>query len=122
MKRESAGIVRIELTLDGRRHAQGAALQALKPLPQVPWDRKWRIVIFDIPNHKKKARDGFAATLKRLGFLPIQKSVFIFPYPCEEELEIVADYFEVSENIDTILASRISRQAELLSAFELEKT
>jgi hypothetical protein len=44
-------------------------------------DRKIRIVIFDIPNKSKKARDVFRRKLKELGFSMIQESVFATPFP-----------------------------------------
>src|SRR3989344_3419862 len=33
------------------------------------WDGKWRIVLFDIPEPKKKIRDSLRRKLKALGFL-----------------------------------------------------
>ena len=52
----------------------------------------WRSVMFDVPTHSKQSRDRFAGMLKALGFVHYQKSVFICPHPCEEELEAVAEY------------------------------
>ncbi|MDO8570161.1 MAG: hypothetical protein Q7R97_01080 [Candidatus Daviesbacteria bacterium] len=41
------------------------------------WDRKWRIVIFDIPEEKRVVRDLFRRNLKKWGFNNLQKSVWI---------------------------------------------
>lgn len=41
------------------------------------WDGKWRIVMFDIPEQKRLVRDLFRRNLKKWGFLPIQKSVWV---------------------------------------------
>jgi DNA-binding transcriptional regulator PaaX len=38
------------------------------------WDKKWRIVIFDIPNKKKPARNTLTEKLKKLGFYHLQKA------------------------------------------------
>ncbi|MEK6879451.1 MAG: hypothetical protein AABY22_07590, partial [Nanoarchaeota archaeon] len=40
------------------------------------WDKKWRLVIFDIPEKKSKERHTLSIKLKDLGFYPLQKSVF----------------------------------------------
>jgi DNA-binding transcriptional regulator PaaX len=109
VRKKPGGRAEIELTENGKKAVQTAAIRALRPPVQSVWDRKWRIVIFDVPNFAKRSRDAFAATLKRLGFLPVQKSVFICPYPCEEELEVVADFFGVRDYVDVIVAERITR-------------
>src|SRR3989338_8740607 len=51
------------------------------------WDKKWRVVIFDIPREFNRERDVLRGKLKEFGFYMLQESVFIFPYPCENELE-----------------------------------
>lgn len=42
-----------------------------------PWDRKWRIVIFDIPENKRRIRDLFRRRLKAWGFKNWQQSVWL---------------------------------------------
>lgn len=44
------------------------------------WDRKWRIVIFDIEEKERKNRDYLRIKLKEVGFGMIQESVWISPY------------------------------------------
>lgn len=44
---------------------------------EVDWDGKWRIVIFDIPEQKRVIRNLFRRNLKKWGFKPLQKSVWI---------------------------------------------
>ena len=56
-------------------------------------DGEWRIVIFDIPEKFKKAREALRMKLKELGFLELQKSVFIFPYECEDEINFIVEVF-----------------------------
>lgn len=110
----------IEITEKGKARIARGALFDLKPRRAKKWDRKWRIVLFDVPNHMKSARDAFAATLKSFGFERLQKSVFICPYPCEEELKVVADYFDISECVDIIVAEHISRESEFKKLFDLK--
>lgn len=84
------------------------------------WDKKWRIVIFDIPQEKSLARQKFRRRLKTLGFHPIQKSVYIFPYPCEEEVGLVAEKLEISDYIDLFIAEFPGfKEKELLKFFDL---
>ena len=39
------------------------------------WDKKWRMVIFDVPEKKNKERRALSEKLKDLGFYPLQESV-----------------------------------------------
>ena len=84
------------------------------------WDKKWRIVIFDIPQELHNERTRFRRKLKSLGFAMLQKSVFAFPYPCEEEVGYICEGLGVSNYIDVIIAESIgSREKELLKIFHL---
>ena len=84
------------------------------------WDKKWRVVIFDIPQEKSLQRQSFRRKLVLMGFQPIQKSVFVFPYPCEEEIAIIARELNITNNIDILLAESPGfKEEELLKTFDL---
>ena len=71
------------------------------------WDKKWRIVIFDIPQELHKNRNYFRNKLKYLGFYMLQKSVFVIPYPCEEELGLICNNLKVIDYVDIIEANTV---------------
>lgn len=48
---------------------------------QTDWDGKWRLIIWDIPEKSRLHRDQIRKFIKDLGFLQLQQSVFITPYP-----------------------------------------
>jgi hypothetical protein len=64
------------------------------------WDRKWRVVIFDIPHKRKVARDALRRKLIDLGFYKLQKSVWIHPFPCVKEIMYVTDIFKINAFVD----------------------
>lgn len=72
------------------------------------WDGRWRIALFDVPEAKKKVRDALRRKLKTLGFVEFQKSVFIYPYPCEDEVNFVINFFGIYENVYYIESAIIS--------------
>jgi len=43
-------------------------------------DKKWQMVIFDIPENKRKSRDLFRIQLKYLGYKKLQRSIWVCPY------------------------------------------
>lgn len=50
------------------------------------WDRKWRIVVFDIPEKRRAVRDMLRSKLKAWDFIYLQKSVWASKKNCTEEL------------------------------------
>lgn len=111
--------VRVEITEKGKRRILGYQFEDMRiPKPE-HWDGKWRVVAFDIPEKKKLARDLLREKLKQLGFLKIQKSIFVYPYPCREEINLIAKIYEIQPFILFIETSFIEREESLLKHFGL---
>jgi len=84
------------------------------------WDGKWRIVIFDIPQEMHKERVRFRKKLKLLGFVMLQKSVFVFPYSCEEEISYVTRNLRINDYVDIIIGESAGfREKEFIKLFDL---
>jgi len=58
----------------------------LLQLQKQPWDKKWRLVIFDLPKSKKTQRDLLRLKLKSLGFGQWQRSIYISPYDFNQDI------------------------------------
>ena len=89
--------VRIALTKEGRKRAEKYQIDDLKIEEPKKWDKKWRVVIFDIPNTSRLVRDVFRRKLKEFGFYPLQQSIWIFPYPCQEEIKFLRDFLGANQ-------------------------
>ena len=76
------------------------------------WDKKWRIVIFDIPQELHNKRNIFRQKLRSMGFYMLQKSVFVFPYECREELIVVCNKLKIGDYADVITAYDVGGQEE----------
>ncbi len=85
------------------------------------WDGKWRIVIFDIPNTKKKAREAFRGKLYELGFKKFQKSVWVYPYEAKEYLDIVIEEFYLSPYVSYLVTNSVTNEERLLKKFKLKR-
>ena len=83
------------------------------------WDGVWRIVTFDIPERKKSERNALRSKLKELGFRPLHKSVFIYPYPCLSEVQFIEEIFMVGSYINFIEAKKVEGDEWLKSEFSL---
>ena len=76
-------------------------------LKKTKWDGKWRVLIFDIPQELHNKRNIFRAKLRALGFYMIQKSIFVFPYPCAEEISECCNRLGIVDYVDIITAENL---------------
>ncbi|MFH1956588.1 MAG: hypothetical protein ABIJ28_03015, partial [Patescibacteria group bacterium] len=67
------------------------------------WDEKWRLIIFDIPEKYKKAREAFRNKLISLDFYQCQKSVWIHPFSCESEIEFIKEILNIKPFVKVFL-------------------
>lgn len=72
----------IRLTDSGKDQALWAAMK----LNESKWDGRWRLIIWDIPEKRRAARDLLRAKLKDLGFEHWQKSVWATKKDCTKQL------------------------------------
>lgn len=115
----SGGHRRMVLTHKGKQFLNKKALDMLHPPTLKVWDKKWRLVLFDIPEEFKKNRNSFAVGLKRMGFVQVQKSCFVFPFPCLDEVEVLADFHEVRPFITFLVAESLEGSKALARKFKL---
>lgn len=72
-------------------------------------DGKWRVIIYDIANLKKFQRELFRETLKRLKFLRLQKSVYITPFVCNDEIEYLRQLFNIGNDVLVLKVAEIEK-------------
>lgn len=106
------------LTEKGKKKKLGFDLRNMKPQRPLEWDGKWRMIMFDIPEAKKDAREAFRGKLKAMGFMQFQKSVWTYPYKCEDEIDFISEHFGIAEYIH-LLTAKIDDDAPLRAHFKL---
>lgn len=100
-KELGGGSVRIELTHHGKTLVRTYNLEEMELKIPKRWDGEWRIIIYDIPTHQKKASNAFREKIKKLGLYALQRSVWVSPYECLPEIEFLATVFDI--NIDNCI-------------------
>lgn len=73
---------KISLTVKGRFFLNEVLKK--KKAQEKPWDRKYRVVIFDVPESKRDIRNWLRGQLYLLGYKKLQQSVFIGKKPLTE--------------------------------------
>ena len=87
-------------------------------IPKI-WDRNFRVIIFDVPETRRSARDSLREKMKELGCVRFNDSVWVYPYPCQEEIDFIANYWKIAKYVHFILASDITNRDLLEKAFHL---
>lgn len=118
-KEKSDGTVEIVLTENGRKKALQFKIDEMKIKKPKRWDKIWRIVIFDIPERRKAAREALRKKLKELGFQELQKSVFIHSYECEDEINFIIEVFDLRSYVRFLRVNSITNEAQLKIRFNL---
>ncbi len=85
------------------------------------WDKKWRIVIFDIKEKRRETRDLLRSVLNRFGFIKLQNSVWIFPYDCEELIIMLKSDLFVGKDVLYMTVDKIENDKWLKETFGLVK-
>lgn len=85
------------------------------------WDKKWRMVIFDVPENNRKERDFLRSYLKSFGFKELQKSVWVFPYDIEREFQQFLKLCNknIEGDLRFITTEKISNDGDLKRFFKL---
>jgi DNA-binding transcriptional regulator PaaX len=110
----------IEITEKGKRRSLQYDFEDMKIGVPKRWDGLWRLVTYDIKENRKRSRDLFVVRLKELGFYPYQKSIFVLPFPCKDEIDFMKEHLFLGDSIHYIEATHIDNEEILKKKFELE--
>lgn len=119
IKENQDGSVKVELSKNGRKKTLIYNLDSLKIKPMRKWDGKWRFVVFDIPNKFKARSNALRDKLKELGLYQFQKSVWIHPYPLENEIDFIIQVFEIKPFVKLGEMTYIDDEEKLKKKYKL---
>ena len=118
IKQNNDGTSTLTLTDKGKVRALTYRFDDMK-IKREKWDGQWRLVIFDIPEDLRKARDALRFKLRDLGFCELQKSVFVFPYECKNEIDFIVEFFQVRPYVRYGILRLIDNDLHLRKIFHL---
>lgn len=110
----------VQLTEKGRMRMLQYRLDEMVVRTPPVWDRKWRIILYDIGNVKKRQQMLFRSMLKRLKMVPIQRSVYLTPYSCEDEITFLREYFDIADGVLYIVTNTLENEEEYRTYFGLK--
>lgn len=89
---------------------------------QGKWDKLFRLVVFDIPEEKKATRNVIRDKLNEIGFVQMQKSVFVYPFDCKRDIETLCYYTNSGKYLRYLVVKITEGEEELISDFLSKKT
>jgi len=110
----------IKLTPKGGAKLRQLELHEYKIKKSKRWDKKWRVLIFDIPEERKVLRDKVRRTLIIIGFVRLQDSVWVYPYDCEDLITLLKADFKVGREILYLIVDKIENDDQLKKQFFLK--
>ena len=116
---DSKGIT-IRITNNGKKYLKTFDIDSITLNKPISWDKKWRLVVFDIPEKHKKAREALRRKLKDLNLVRLQDSVWVTPYPCDDEIRFLGEIFNIPFNVDVFITDDLRHhEIKLKKYFEL---
>jgi hypothetical protein len=82
------------------------------------WDGRWRLIIYDVPRKKKYFQDLFRRTIKKLGLYRLQHSVYLTPFDCKKQIDLLKSYFGVKEEVLYFVLDRFEDDTKYKRYFE----
>jgi CRISPR-associated endonuclease Cas2 len=110
----------IRLTEKGQRAAVENAFENYSLTTKTTWDGNWHLIMFDIPETHRAARQNISRRLQNLGLKPVQNSVYAHPYDLAHLAQTIRQtYPDIASLILSATVSRLDGEPQLRKAFEL---
>lgn len=85
------------------------------------WNRRWRVIIFDVPEKRRQTRDRLRNVMERTGFVRLQDSVWVFPYDCEDFISLLKAELKIGAAVLYMVVEHIENDKYLRAHFGLKQ-
>jgi len=108
--KEEKGIPLIKITQKGKQKLLRYKIDEMV-LDESNWDSKWRLVIYDVQTGKRANSEMFRTMLNKLRFLKLQRSVYLTPFKCEDEIEYLRLLFDIGNEVQILKVGSLENEA-----------
>ena len=92
---------------------------ALKLQRRRRWDKRWRVIAFDIPERRRNIRDRLRIVMRDAGFYRLQDSVWLYPYDCEDFITLLKADLKIGAAVLYMVVEQIEDDGKLKEHFSL---
>lgn len=110
----------MEITPAGRQHIEMQQRKfGLDSPKRRRWDKRWRVIIFDIPERSRALRDRLRIMLRSLGFVQLQGSVWVYPHDCEEVITLIKTELKTGASVLYLIVEQLEYDKHLKEHFKV---
>jgi CRISPR-associated endonuclease Cas2 len=110
----------LQLTQKGERALRFLELTEFSLKKPKRWDGRWRVLIFDIPETRRRVRARVREVLSKIGFTRLQDSVWLYPYDCEDAVVLLKADLKVGKDILYLIVDELEYAEPHLRHFGLK--
>lgn len=115
----SDGSTTLVLNDKGKKKALTYHTRYMKVPSSPHWDKGWWLVLFDIPEDESGSRKALKERLEDMGFHYLQKSAWIYPFDCRQEVEFLVEMLDIRKYVRVMRIDHIDNDLHLRKLFEL---
>ncbi len=95
---------------------------AMSPRKSIPkrWDKRWRVVTYDIREINRGKRRALSELLKAYGFYKLQNSLWIYPYDTESLVILLKARYKLGSEVLYGVMEKIENDTPLREHFKLK--
>ena len=116
---EKKGKKYLRITNLGRRELALEQAKVALTAQKKRWDGRWRMVVFDIPERRRKVRGRLREVMQEVGFVRMQDSVWVYPYDCEDFIALLKTELKIGKDALYAIADPIEYDKQLRTHFAL---
>jgi len=83
------------------------------------WDKRWRMVAFDLPERRRVTRAKLRAMMADVGFIRLQDSVWVYPHDCEEFVALLKAELKIGKDALYAVVEKIENDKSIRVHFHL---
>lgn len=107
------------VTTKGEREYMRQSFDRYQFPESAKWDKKWRVICFDIPERNRGVRYILHNKLKELGCFRLQDSVFVTPHACVEFTQLLHKAYGLYSHVRVMVVTEVDDEQQLRAYFRL---
>lgn len=109
----------LRITPKGRKALEFEQAKVALSSQKKKWDGRWRMVVFDVPERRRRIRNRLREVMNDIGFVRLQDSVWVYPHDCEDFIALFKAELKIGKDVLYAIAETIERDAPLRKHFGL---
>ncbi|KKQ18047.1 MAG: hypothetical protein US31_C0011G0029 [Berkelbacteria bacterium GW2011_GWA1_36_9] len=114
------GSEKIKLTSKGKELLQKIYISEITISKPKEWDGNWHLIAYDIPEIYRNYRDDFREFLERNNFYQTQKSLWVYPYECKEEIAVICKNLNILPYVIVMTTEKLPNEEKMVAHFGLD--